>query len=450
MGVFSHIRFALLLTAGLSAGLRENIFTENQSQTCSVYYLIYGNTVAKEITAQKVDRRIAEFVQQLLFPDPPSEHCYLLFPFESADLSRAALFLSADGYSPLRALLQWVNSRGQQVFQRRLLSLGVINAFGFYSVCDNNRFEFNATILTRNSTFYLYGLNSYFIRNKKELYSSSLRILTFNLWNRDSPDKTGAGYAGRLELLIERMHEARADIVGLQEVKFDSSERDSLPPNQIQHLFKGLWKYNYVYQPASLDVSADLTVSTVEEGLAILSRYPITAWSYVVLHSNKSMDVHQRICLHAEIVTPLEPRLHVFVTHLSLNQELRWLAVGQIARFMAAHEGTKLLLGDMNSEPHSPEMRYLRETGLADAWLAFYPEPDIRPAWAAGGEERFFGLTFDASEQHLRKRIDYVYMDLSLSLAASGVELFGSAGREPASDHLGVLLSLLGAQREEL
>ena len=457
MGVYPLIRFLLLLTAGLSAGLRDNIFTENQSLNCSVYYLIYGNTVAKEITPQRLaEERIAEFIQELLSVGSSSENCCLLLPFELANVSRAALFLSADGHTPQHVLAHWVNSRGQQVFQRRLLPIGVINTFGFYSVCDDTLYPINASLLARNNNLYLYGLNSYFIRNENGLDPNSLRILTFNIWNRDSLNKTGAGYASRLEQLMESMHKARADIIGLQEVRFDNRERDSLPHNQIQHLFVGLWEYNYVYQPASLDLSGDLA-NTVEEGLAILSRYPIKAWSYVVLHSNNSLDVHQRICLHAEIDTPLEPRLHVFVTHLSLHQGLREVAVAQIARFMAAHEGTKVLLGDMNSEPDSHEMRFLRGTGLTDAWLAFYPEPDIRPTGsAAGGEERFYGLTFDATERHLRKRIDYIYMDLSLSLVASGVELFGSDGREPVSDHLGVLLSLLGTQpgvsrgREEL
>ena len=457
MAVLLLVRFALLLiTASLSAGSRDNIVTEIQHSTtsCSVYYLIYGNTVAKEITPQKVeDKRLSEFVQKLLFPDSTSEHCYLILPLGLANLSRIALFLSADGYTPLHILVYWINSKGQQVFQRRLLSIGVVNTFSIHSVCDNNSYQINATVLARNSSFYLYGLNSFFVRNKREINSNLLRILTFNIWNRDSQNKTGAGYARRLERVIEEMHKARADIVGLQEVRFDSRERDVFSPNQIQHLFMGLWEYNYVYQPASLDTSADLTASTVEEGLAILSRYPIISWSYVILHTNRSLDVHQRICLHAEIDTPLEPRLHVFVTHLSLSQELRGKAVGQIVRFMAAHEGSKVLLGDMNSEPDSAEMRYLREAGLTDAWLAFYPEPDIRrPGSDSRREERFHGLTFDATDRYLRKRIDFVYMDLSLSLMASGVELFGSDVREPISDHLGVLLSLLGTQprKEEL
>ena len=427
-------------------GLRNNRFIMNQdSETAdSVYYSLYGNVVAKEIPSEKegLEKRLVDFTREYFSPQLTSNNCHFVEPLHTVNLSRTALYLGYES-GPLRFKIYWINSKGQQVFQMKYISKGVLNSFTFYSTCDTQLYSNDVTLLHRDGKFYLYSLNSEFNDiNKADPYS--LKILTLNVWNTNSRNKTGDGYVGRLEMMIDEIERSGAEVIGLQEVRFDDNQQiGSLSPNQMQHLSLRLPRYNFIYQPASLYAEDDVINSTKEEGLAIMSRYPIISWSYILLSGDIDLDVHQRICLHAEIKTPRESVLHVFVTHLSLNNELREMSVQEIVDFMSRYEGDKVLMGDMNCEPDSREMEYLREDGLKDAWLAFYPEPDIRPPRRSeGGVERFHGLTFDATDKELRKRIDFIYLTTSPSSAASAIELIGSDKRNVISDHLGVLLTL--------
>ena len=444
-----HIFLVVLITlinGILFNGLRNNKFMiHRDSRTAdSVYYSIYGNIVAKEISSEKdgLENKLVDFVREYFSSQLTSDNCQLIEPLHSVNLSRTALYLGYEG-EPLRLKMYWINSNGQQVFQMRYISKGVLNSFTFYSQCETHHYSNDVTLLHRDGEFYLYSLNSDF-NGHDNANPDSLKILTFNVWNTNSRNKTGDGYIERLEMMINEIERSGADVIGLQEVRFDDRQRiGRLSPNQIQHLSLRLPRYNFIYQPASLYADDDVINSTMEEGLAIMSRFPITDWSYILLPGDIDLDVHQRICLHAEIKTPSKSVLHVFVTHLSLNNELREISVQEILDFMSRFEGDKVLMGDMNCEPDSVEMEYLREAGLKDAWLAFYPEPDIRPPRRSeGGVERFHGLTFDATDRELRKRIDFIYLDTTPSSETSDIELIGSDKRNVISDHLGVLLTL--------
>ena len=436
----------ILINGILLTGLRNNKFMINQDPGTadSMYYSIYGNTVAREISSEKegLEKRLIDFIRAYFSSQLTSVNCHFIEPLHTVNLSRTALYLGYEG-EPLRFKIYWVNSKGQQVFQMKYISKGVLNSFTFYSTCETHRYGTDVTLLHRNGEFYLYSLNSDF-NDPDKTYPYSLKILTFNIWNTNSRNKTGDAYVERLEMAINEIERSDVDVIGLQEVRFDDNQRiDSLSLNQMQHLSLRLPHYNFIYQPASLYADDNVINSTMEEGLAIMSRYPIISWSYILLSGDMDLDVHQRICLHVEIRTPSEYVLQVFVTHLSLNNELREESVQEIVEFMSRFEGDKVLMGDMNCEPDSVAMEYLREAGLQDAWLAFYPEPDIRPPRRSeGGAERFHGLTFDATDRELRKRIDFIYLDTSPSSVASGIELIGSDKGNAISDHLGVIVTL--------
>ncbi|KAI6652159.1 hypothetical protein LOD99_7176 [Oopsacas minuta] len=442
------ILFLLIMTALINSilvdGSRYGTLRNNQDSDPihPLYYLIYGNIIAKEISSVKqgLEMKIVEFIQDYFSPQLLSYNCQLVQPLYIMNLSRTALYLSTDGQTPLRVRISWINAKGIQVFQRRQISKGVLISFRFYSICEKLDYLNEVTLLYRESKFHVHYQNHYFIQDR-DYVDKSLRILTLNIWNTNSRNNTLADYLMRLELMIEEIQKSKADIIGLQEVRFDSRQI-GVSPFQMEQLSLRLPQYNYIYQPASLDISIDVTNSTLEEGLVIMSRFPISSWSYILLPSDIFLDVHQRICLQAEIEIPGGSKLHAFVTHLSLNHELRELSVQDIVHFMSAFEGNKVLFGDMNSEPDSAEMQYLRDTGLNDAWLAFYPEPEIRPPRSSGnGVQRFYGLTFDATDLQLRKRIDFIYLDLSNSLIANNIELIGLNDKDIISDHLGVLLS---------
>ena len=415
----------------------------------STFHLLYGNTLARQISSEKpgLRDRISEYLRDLFDDADYALNCSTSHPSEAFHIwhiTRFALFLTTDGAVPYRAQMYWINKSGQQVFQNRLISNGGLYQFTLNLTCPSELHTINVSLIERNNSFYLYGIMP-FSRKTVQPPAYALQILTFNVWNMRSKAKSQSAYSRRLERMVSEIGRVMPDVIGLQEVRFDSRVKKGLSPNQAEHFWRRIPGYNFIFQPANFDISVGST-KKLEEGLAILSRYPITAWSYILLPGNSSLDVHQRICLHAQIATPLLPQLQVFVTHLSLNQELRQLAVADIVRFMRGFEGSKVLMGDMNAEPGSSEMQGLRGSDLEDAWLLFHSEPEVRTSEKVEGrEDRFFGLTFDATELYLRKRIDYIYVHRSFLNKADSVALFG-AGRSPnhsLSDHLGVLLHLV-------
>ena len=108
-------------------------------------------------------------------------------------------------------------------------------------------------------------------------------------------------------------------------------------------------------------------IGRVEEGLAVFSRYPIVAHHYLWLPRDRanSADEHQRICLHTELALPGRAgHLHLFVTHWSLVERSRRRAARLIRRWMATFDGPRLLVGDLNAEPHE------RSIQCVDAWCS--------------------------------------------------------------------------------
>ena len=63
----------------------------------------------------------------------------------------------------------------------------------------------------------------------------------------------------------------------------------------------------------------------VEEGVAILSKFPIIKQDYIILSRDftDKQDDHQRVVLHATISVPYLGPVHVYGTHLSLSEKAR-------------------------------------------------------------------------------------------------------------------------------
>ncbi|TYZ66268.1 hypothetical protein PybrP1_005419 [[Pythium] brassicae (nom. inval.)] len=246
------------------------------------------------------------------------------------------------------------------------------------------------------------------------------RILSYNVWNTNpSADVYGFAkrwpqYAKRMDHLARFVREARADIVGFQEVRYDSELGGAGEHAQVQHLARRLPGYQFVYQPAMGYLNKNQPYERIEEGPAVFSKHPIVHSDYLLLSRdpNDPNDAHQRLCLHAVVDVPGWGRVDVYVAHLSLSERAREQSMVEIWRFMRAGQGvTQVLLGDLNAEPHSRGLRFLRgeaallgeTTDLTDAFLATNTEAAPRSADPGDRHARF---TFPSDNP--AKRIDFV------------------------------------------
>ncbi|MGQ0824237.1 MAG: endonuclease/exonuclease/phosphatase family protein [Actinomycetota bacterium] len=200
------------------------------------------------------------------------------------------------------------------------------------------------------------------------LVQSSIRIATWNIWARYGP------WAARGPAILTTLRALDADIVGLQEVW------DSDVANQAQLLAKDLGYTTPVY--ASNLTFADGT----RAGNAVMSRWPISRAEVRTLPRTagdaRDDEGEERLCVFAEVDAPRGP-IQVFCAHLSWRDDhsaVRQQQVKAICEFVKEQRPRPtfpaVLLGDLNSEPTSDEIRML--TGRAAV-----PVPGVvfRDAW---------------------------------------------------------------------
>lgn len=246
------------------------------------------------------------------------------------------------------------------------------------------------------------------------------RILSYNVWNTNpSSDVYGyqrrwPQYSKRMDHLVSFVNDARADIIGFQEVRYDGVFGDESEHAQVQHLAARLPGYQYVYQPAMSYLNTNQIYERIEEGPAVFSKHPIVQTDYLLLSRdpNDPNDSHQRLCLHAVVDVPGWGLIDVYVTHLSLSERSREKTMVEIWNYMRAGKGkTQVLLGDLNAEPQSRGLQFLRgeaellgeKTDLKDAYLEVNVEAEPRSEDPEDRHERF---TFPSDNPV--KRIDFI------------------------------------------
>ena len=276
--------------------------------------------------------------------------------------------------------------------------------------------------------------------------TASLRTLCYNIWNTNPPmwllhneGKRRSWYFRRMDHFAQVVLDADAAIVALQEVRFDST----IPGNssQIEHVISRLPGYQFVYQPAMLYHNRDGgdPLERVEEGPAILSRWPIVSSGYALLSHDPQDpdDVHQRVCLHAVVDVPGWGLVDVFTAHLSLSEPSRERTMVEMWHFVRDHSQGRiqLLMGDFNAEPDSRGIQFLQGLGplngtttdFQDCWLALHPEP--KPG-SNDTNEIDNMLTFPSCNPV--KRIDFVMLrrptdDVRESVKVTAAEVRGQA-----------------------
>lgn len=288
-----------------------------------------------------------------------------------------------------------------------------------------------------------------------EQSTKKLRILSYNVWNTNPStevygrDRRWHQYAKRIDHLASFVQESRANIVGFQEVRYDGTFGGQGNHAQVQHLAQRLPGFQYVYQPAMSYLNDRSPYERIEEGPAIFSKFPIVETDFLLLSRdpNDPNDAHQRLCLHALIDVPHYGLVDIYVTHLSLSERSREQTMVEIWHYMRQGKGeTQVLLGDLNAEPQSRGIEFLRgdaellghRTDLKDAWLEKHEEAQPRSPDLVDRLTRF---TFPSDNPV--KRIDFV-----LYRGKGHVKSCEIIGQAPTDDTLGFLtdVGMLHAQ----
>lgn len=245
-----------------------------------------------------------------------------------------------------------------------------------------------------------------------------MRVMTLNLWNYNPP------WERRREAIVQVVEEAQPDVLALQESRHDRRFDGGL--GQAEQIAGAIG-----YAVTSAVAQVYIPFSGADEGLAILSRVPpvTTDLLPLTLHPHLRDDENHRICLAAAFDAGGN-RVIVACTHFSLSAAARMSNARETAGFLEGLAGIDpvVLMGDLNAEPQSSEIRFLvEEAGFLDAWES-----------ARGDDPGFTYASFDPV-----RRIDYI-LTKNLASAPESVHLAGSTqiGGVFPSDHLGIVADL--------
>lgn len=269
------------------------------------------------------------------------------------------------------------------------------------------------------------------------LIETRVRIASWNLWGRNGP------WEQRLPAILATLRKLDADILALQEV-WEDDER-----SQTHEIARVLGYRSAMFV-------ANLERDGARSGNAILARWPIAQNEFRLLPRTagdaRDDENEERLVLFAEVDGPRGP-IQMFCAHLSWRDDHSAVRQAQVAEICALVRSKRprwfpaVLCGDLNSEPHSDEIRML--TGLAavpvpgvvfrDAWLA---AGDNGPGYTASNSNPFVAGLLDRD-----KRIDYVLVGTPKLGGAGHVlatRLFGDRPVDKMwpSDHFGVAAEL--------
>lgn len=186
----------------------------------------------------------------------------------------------------------------------------------------------------------------------------SLKLMSYNL---------RFGELSSMEDIAAFIKGETPDIVALQECDWDTHRTRAPHQNGVKFINELAYHSGmFGIYGKSIDYSGGYY------GIGILSRYPIIRSERVLLPNDGKTE--QRSMLIADIELP-GGRVVTFVcTHLEVkSSEMRVKQARFIDRYLRKVRNPLFLCGDMNAEPDSPEMEYLRSgwTDLTDRELTF-------------------------------------------------------------------------------
>ncbi len=185
-----------------------------------------------------------------------------------------------------------------------------------------------------------------------EQHASAFKVITLNFYHGFPRFKN---VRGRLDLVAKQLNELGPDFVLLQEVPWRSDV------GWAAEYLSERAKFNFVY----LRGNGNRHTIRFEEGLAILSRYPLIQHRFTELLPRNGVFEH-RIALAVTAQTPMGPIL-LITTHLAWDRT-NTINAGQIASLEAflaeLPPHPSILAGDFNAREDSPQIRKLKQSWI--------------------------------------------------------------------------------------
>jgi endonuclease/exonuclease/phosphatase family metal-dependent hydrolase len=224
----------------------------------------------------------------------------------------------------------------------------------------------------------------------------TLKVVTLNLWGEQPP------LARRMQLAIDGLRALHPDVVGLQEVR----QVPGSVENQAETLAQALGLAHY-YEPATPWGGGD-------EGLAILSRHPITSRRVHVLPH--AVPTEKRLLVGITMDTPEGP-VEAYTTHLNYRLTDGGKREDQVVAIDAhiAESGSEMprvLMGDFNATPDSDEIRFLRGLHTSAGRRTFWQDAWERRHGHADGFTWARANTYTGRLRWLERdrRLDYIFV----------------------------------------
>lgn len=279
--------------------------------------------------------------------------------------------------------------------------------------------------------------------------AQAINIVTYNIANYNDH----ADWDKRINLLVDAIEATHADVVVMQEIRFDPDEKSSeatyentaeqilrLLNNRGDFLDAQLVTQPIMYYPLYTSpahnyvlpskLSADKK-SYIWEGMSIISKFPIEETGSVFLRQPFNCgDFNKRATQYVKI-SPYGQSMYLFNAHFALEGNCLAANIKETLAYIS-HFGANtpaFLMGDMNAEPDNLSLTAIQKAGFDDLWSKLKPSEK--------------GFTYPSDNP--LKRIDYIWANQA-AIGTFGnkidIEQIGSNAQDGVfpSDHLGLLL----------
>ena len=227
--------------------------------------------------------------------------------------------------------------------------------------------------------------------------SESLVLMTYNIHQ-------GYNTEGKINPwdILEPFNEINPHVIVLQES--DMNRITSTNVDIVRWLAQKLDMYSYFGPPTRHQIY----------GVTILSKFPLIATETYFLTSRED----QRVLIRGDIEYR-GSRISIYGVHIGLSEEDRTIQTAQILDILSRNPLDKILMGDLNSTPDSPQM---------EAFLRLFSD-----VWTAAGHSADDPSSYTFSSTHREKHIDYI---LIMKAWESRVKDCAVISDVYASDHL--------------